>query len=157
MVQYQTTEGLKKMKLNTWKLTSTSQHGIDHSLIIHAIDVNKAKLALLALYSGEIKPNWKELKPIDTNQFKTDYDNLKTNIENGYRDTQYNKGMHLKDEFDYATLSINLVWGASTFDGLKSCYAYETIGLHANTQDLLEGIYMSGLPIVNYQLTLNRQ
>jgi hypothetical protein len=86
-------------------------------------------------------------------EFITAFDSLPSHIKSGYETEQQNTGRNLAENgYDYITISRRGSWGAGTYDGRKSCCAYETLGLHAHTCALVRGMIESGLPIVDYRI-----
>ena len=83
-------------------------------------------------------------------KFVTTFDNMPCHVESGRAQEKYNEGLKTGSNAEYIYLrpvhDLH-AWGAQMKDG-SYVTAYETIGLHAHTKELLQGFLDSGVEIV---------
>ena len=90
---------------------------------------------------------------INTESYITNSDNLPSHIKSGYAQKQYKKGRELINQgYDYVILSFSGSWGAGSYERHQYLTAYETIGLHAHTKELINGFYNNNIPIIDCRL-----
>lgn len=117
---------------------------------IHADHPFKAVMCLLEI-CGEnteiISAEQKECTFVPED-FKTKFDPINENKD--YLIHQYNNGRSLS-KYDYIIISKTKTYSASSFDGSSKMTGFQTLGLHANTCELAQGMIDSGTPIVDYR------
>lgn len=87
--------------------------------------------------------------------YRTEYDEIRS----AYREEQYQKGRQMAREGAHVHIARNSVWSATYPDTIsstgcrmtRSVFSYETLGLHANTADLLRGWLEGGAPITDHR------
>lgn len=91
------------------------------------------------------------LKP---ENFVTPYD-AANQAREGYGDKQYAEGLRVSREAVCVFINASGTWGATTKArpgcGQGSLQAYEGIGYHANTADLLRGFLAGPAPVIVYR------
>ena len=133
------------MKMNTYEVKGVSKFGLKKSVVVHA------KNADLAIKAGGIYREISEcvavkIGELDSEKFITAWDSLSSHKKSGYAKKQFENGLSLK-EYDYIYIRGEGAWGS--FRKNRVVTAYETIGLHACTKDLLEGMMESETPIID--------
>jgi hypothetical protein len=66
-------------------------------------------------------------------------------------DTQYAKGLEYAAKYPNVSIANNGVWSAQDDSGMNAIFSYETIGLHANTRELVRGFLDGGATITDYR------
>lgn len=129
------------MKLNVFHIQYAKNGAIEKAVIIAKNEGIVQKYA-----KNRFGDNVKILscRLFDSNKLETSYDRF------SYAEEQRLKAKETSKNYDYIVIRYGGAWGASTYDGKSFCTAYETLGLHANTKDLLEAWYNLDLPIVDY-------
>jgi len=133
------------MKMNTYEVKGVSKFGLEKSVVVHA------KNADLAIKAGGIYREISEcvavkIGELDSEKFVTMWDSLPSHKKSGYAKKQFENGLSLA-EFTYIYIRGEGAWGA--FKKNHVLTAYETIGFHACTKNLLEGMMKSETPIID--------
>ena len=81
--------------------------------------------------------------------FRTDYDNLPVNEL--YAKKQYAHGRKVSEESECICISVFDTWSANLKSG-ASLTAYEKLGFHANTSDLLRGFLDGPAKVIVFRL-----
>lgn len=85
--------------------------------------------------------------------FVTPFDTLPENRAAGRANLQYQTGLEIGREWDTITIGAHTTWGAHMDAGMKHLSAYEGIGYHACTADLLRGFLDSPARLIVYRYT----
>jgi hypothetical protein len=101
-----------------------------------------------------------ELAPeeyLNWQSFDTEGDSYPGNVQRGYAEEQYQKGLEIGRKNDVVFICGNGTWGAERNAPGQNSYttSYEGIGYHACTKDLLHGFLDSGAPVLVYRHNLS--